>query len=426
MNSTAYDIYLGLVVVWPLLLAIPALQERLPKPCYLAIAPAMVLILLPDEAFLAPPWLLFGVGFVMNNDIRWILAMSVTIWIAAASFPQNKRQTHVHDYSNPLFMLTLAGNLGTVLSADLVAFFCCSTLMGYGFYGLMVQGREDAARHAGRLYLVFLVIADLILFEAILLAAFTHTSLQFTELSQVMSGDNASQVYLWMVSAGFVLKAGLWPAHLWLTTSFRSIPPPAALLLGGVPVAMAVLGLVRWLPLGVFPVSSLGTLLQALGIIAVLYAAVMLNRQRYRQIISGWCVVTATGLFSVFIGTGLANPELWNQYRVLVYPFIAAPGVLAAVLVITFSRQERLRQPATDTTTQVYPVVAWVDARHRSFLELLKKIGTLPRQGVTLLNSLRRWQGLLDTSERQLQRWPLAITLLVMLAMAVVLLAFAF
>ncbi len=272
MSEPIYGIFLWLVVAWPLLLAIPSLHTRLPWPCHVAILPAAVLIMLPGEATHILHWFVFGTGLAVNGETRWVLAMTVIIWFMAANIMKSPTRDPAHGGATTFFLLTLAGNLGTVLSMDLVGFFSFSALMGYGFYGLLVQGNNEAARRAGRLYLIFMIVGDLILFEALLLAASATESLHFDAVHQAIAVSATSPTYLSMVLIGFTLKTGAWPAHVWLMACFNAASRLGVLLLSGVPVAIGLLGLVRWLPLGESVFDVLGTVVLVMSVAAILHA----------------------------------------------------------------------------------------------------------------------------------------------------------
>ena len=276
MNEYIHSIFLLIVVVWPLLLAIPAVHSRLPWSGYLALMPAAVLIILPGDSSLELPWLFFGTGFAVDGEERWILAMTVAIWLLAVTVAKSSRSDPTYDRTTTFLLLTLAGNLGVVLATDLVGFFGFSTLMGYSFYGLMIHGGDEEVRRAGRFYLIFLIVADLVLFEALLLAASMTEDLRYEVVRQAVVETSSKQFYLWMTLVGFAFKAGIWPAQLWLSAVFKSAPLSKTLLLGGVPVAMGLLGVVRWLPFGerVFYVFGMVTLM--MGVAAMLHATLRL------------------------------------------------------------------------------------------------------------------------------------------------------
>ncbi len=338
MNETTYDFTLWMVVAWPLLLAIPALYSRLPWPHHLAILPAMLLVAFAGDTSLEMPRILLGTGFSLDAEVRWILVMTAVIWLLAATVMQSWKHVTIINRATPFFLITLAGNLGVVLTSDLIGFFSFSALMGYGFYGLMLQRSNEEVQRVGRLYLGILVIADLILFEALLLAASTTNDLEFEPVQMAMTGTSSSQFYAWMVLIGFTLKAGIWPAHLWLSMTFRSASVLTTLLLGGVPVAMGLLGMIRWLPLGEHTFFTLGMAMQLMGMTAILYAVIRLLVHRSIKMLPAWVSIATTGLFIAALGTGLTNPSIWRQYEDFTYPFIAILGIFLTALTFTISR----------------------------------------------------------------------------------------
>jgi formate hydrogenlyase subunit 3/multisubunit Na+/H+ antiporter MnhD subunit len=428
MNTEIYAVLLLIVVViWPLSLAIPALHTRLPWPRHLAIVPAALLALLPGEISLELPWLLFGTGLAMENETRWILAMSVAIWFAAAAIMKPSKRDFADQRTTTFFLLTLAGNLGAVLAIDLVGFFCFATLMGYGFYGLLLQAGDDAARRAGRRYLIVLIVADLLLFEALLLAAFTTENLRFEGMREAMAGASSSSFYLWMVFAGFALKAGAWPAHLWLTSAFRSAPRSTALLLGGVPVAMGLFGAVRWLPIGehAFGISAL--IIQGIGVAAILYAMLRFFTQASVISLPAWTTVALTGLFIAALGIGLSRPALWQQYESLAYPFISSVAIFLATLAFVANRTSGASQPPTVTPQRVEAmsrwVTGWTDVLQRWAKGRLLGLQSLWR--ASWLKAARQYQRILDGQQLSglLDGWNVKITLFVLLGLALAWLA---
>jgi len=348
MNVTIFGIMLWVAVILPLLLAIPTLHSRLPWPRFIAIIPAIIVTLLPGESFLALPWIIFETELAINGEMRWILTMSVTIWlIAATTSTFSKSDNSNNRTATTFFLLTLAGNIGTVLANDLVAFFCFSTLMGYGFYGMLVQNSNAETHRAARYYLWCLIAADLLLFEALLLAGFENNGLHFEIVSTTMA-EASSSLYLWAVFIGFALKAGIWPAHLWLCTAFKSTNLLPLLLLSGVPVAMALLGAIRWLPFGEQAFYNSGIMILTLGLAAVLYAIFRLVSHRSLKIMQlAWITIAITGVFTIALGFGLAYPSEWLDYRHYLLPFIAIFVICLTVITLIVARSPATQQPST-------------------------------------------------------------------------------
>lgn len=285
MNTESLAVLLGIAVIWPLLLSMPALHTRLPWPRYLAIVPAALLTLSPGAVTLALPWLLLGTEFSVDGDVRWILAMTVIVWLVAATITRTAKGGFAEQRTTTYFMLTLSGHLGVVFAADLVGFYGFALLMGYGFYALLIQQGDEHRCRAGRRYLIFLIVADLLLFEALLLAAVASDDLRYHAVQEVMAGGSASSLYLWMVVTGFALKVGIWPAHLWLMAVLRSANSLVALLLGGAIVAMSLVGAARWLPLGGYGLDpALYPILATMGVLLALFAVKMVSAREVQSV----------------------------------------------------------------------------------------------------------------------------------------------
>ena len=338
MLVDTHALTLLLVIAWPLLLAIPVIRARLPGPQFLSIIPAAVLVLSFQDLSLELPSVLLGTQFAIGTEVRWILAMLVVVWFVAAAIDSTLPRNSPEDRHTTFFMLTLAGNLGTVLAADLVAFFSFSTLMGYGFYGLLMQQQNQAVQRATRLYVILLVIADLALFEALLLAAFATEDLRFVAIQEAMA--KSGQFYLWMVVIAFAFRAGMWPFHFWLTNILQSASRSICLLAISVPVAMGLLGLLRWLPLGFPGFEVVGIVLLMMGIAAMIYSVIRLFSQDFMKLLSTWSTVVTSGIVSAILGTSLVQPTIWLQSAHFSYPFIAGASIFLVILNLTLSRKQ--------------------------------------------------------------------------------------
>lgn len=333
------SVTLLIAVIWPLLLSIPPLHRRLPWPRHLAIIPAAVLAVIPIDVSFNIPWLLYGTGFAIDGNIRWILGAFVVIWFVAATISLPTKEKSSPDYATTLFLLTFTGSLGVLLTADLVGFFSFSTLMGYGFYGLLIQDGNKALLKIGRHYLYVLIVADIALFEALLLVAFTTENFQYEMVRQTMSEISSSPIYLYMVLIGFVLKAAIWPFYFWLTAAFNSGSRSIALLLIAGPITMSLLGLLRWMPAR-DDIYILGFVMQFIGAAAILHSVLKILtsgmfKQGTRRFNTAWLVITFTGLFSLALGAALQDQNLWQQFSYLIYPAISIFSLLVSLLILS-------------------------------------------------------------------------------------------
>lgn len=428
MNGIVSEFLLVSALGLPLLLAFPPLHRRLPWPVHVALLPAIALVFVPVELCIELPWFQLGTGLGINTGSRWWLAISVVMWGAASTFMTVHGGRGVYHPLTSLLLLSLTGQMGAVLATDMIGFFAFSTLMGYACIGLLLADTDETTRRAGRIYLVLLIFADILLFEAMVMAEAVTEDLGFANLAQAMSLSKSSDIYLSIVIIGFTLKVGLWPLHIWLPLAYASARPATALLLWIGPVATGLLGAVRWLPLGEVTAPIPGILLQTIGVVTILYVILFgFIRAQLKQL-PAYVAIIVTGSFVTGLGVGLSDPALWNKYGDSAPIFIFTVGLGLAIMIISFewskTKGERYESKKADLTAQ--KMERWVEA----FIRWGRRSGieTLPglrASWLTRWNGLwqkRIWQRAFDAGEYFLQRWPFAITLFLLLVIVTVVL----
>ena len=422
MAELLSDALLLCTVGLPLLLAIPALRARVPRPALVALLPALLLVSLPITVSIEIPWLLFGSGFAYNETYRPLILSMVVLWGAGSIVFKRSAGGSPEDSLTTCLLLTMAGNLGALSAIDVVTFFSFSTLMGYGFYALLAAGGDGQAQRAARLYLVVLILADLLLFDALILAAISTGDLRFEAVRQAMSQSPSAGSYLVMVFLGFAAKAAIWPLHIWLTALFRCARPAAALLIGGVPLAVALLGMVRWLPLGQIGADYLGVGLQALGAAGILYTLLIGLKGITLTSIPGYTAITATGLFTIALGVVLETPDKWSRYEAWAIPCITALGSILALVVAAVAWEKTRRHAGRSPAESADEPISWYEhwqalAARRGLQIGLEQLPRWREAWVAL--GVRLWQrlpwNLLEHGERTLQRWGIATALVLLL-----------
>lgn len=432
MNTDLSALLLILTPLTPLLLAmLPALRSRLFWPCHIALLPALILVSTPQDVSASLPWLLFGSGLGVDGANRWLLAMFVLLWAVAATLLHTTRNKTNDDRLTIFFLLTLSGNLGAILSTELVGFFASSVLMGYAFYGMLVAGGDERTRRPARTYLVLLILSDLALFEALLIAAETTEGFGFEAVRRIIAQSPSSTLYLSMVLAGFAARAAIWPLHFWLPQIYASSRPASAMLLGAVPVAIALLGLVRWLPAGEITSPGPGLIIQSLGAAAMLYAVLLGIRRAQLTMLPAYVTIFATGLFTAALGTGLNDPLVWNRHQHLTYLFIVSVGIgfaaFTAVIRWLQAQYPDLAAPAKPAGDSVSCSGRWSGTVVHWAVQM--GLDTLPRLHAACpvkadrFRQVQTWRRMLDGCESRLRGWRFAIILFLLLGIVVVIVA---
>lgn len=137
-----------------------------------------------------------------------------------------------------------------------------------GYFLITLERGTREVRDAGWLYLVASHAATLCLFAFFSLLASRTGS---WELGPLRDRPELAPLF-WLALAGFGLKAGLFPLHVWLPSAHASAPSHVSALLSGVTLKVGIYALVRfsgWLPMppgAAWTVVGLGLASSVLGV----------------------------------------------------------------------------------------------------------------------------------------------------------------
>ena len=421
MTAPIPSTLLILAVAWPLLVAVVATAR--PGPSRLvswAALPALAAAALPEMEVRLPGLLLDG-ALVLNTTGRVFLAAGSILWLAAGL-----RRRQAGRGGDLVFLLAMAGGLVLPVAADAVVFYTAATVAGYAAYALLARG-DDATppmpQRGGRVLVVSLVAADLAVFELLLTLGHTAGSTGFTALGRTLAQMDGPGFALVLAVLGLGVRAGLAGVHFWLPPAFTAAPRGVApALIAAMPLA-GVLGWLRLLPLGAVQWPGVGTALQILAVITAGYAVVAAVLQAHRHGPGGYAVMAAAGLALLPLGHGLAQPEGWTgptgAFLAWLPPAVLTMAALAA------GRYGRIRlaprhPPAMMPPAPAADAVAWA----AGFIRRLAETG-LPRwRGAAASAAVRlaqrlHWLRRTGDLEKRMVRWPVATTLLVLLALLV-------
>ena len=294
--------------VWPLLLATLAPAARLWWLPALAALPALLATLLvPMHATLELPWLFLGTTLAMNELTQIYLGFTSLLWLVAAIYAAfvHRGEAHAGRF-NLLFLLAMAGNLWLIVGQDLFSFYAGFAIMGIASYGLVIHDGQLASLRAGKVYLVMTLLGEVCLFAAlVLLANQTGTTLPSAEDLTSIDGLTIALLLL-----GLGVKAGMVPMHVWLPLAHPAAPIPASAVLSGVMIKTAMLGWMRFLPLGALALPDWGSLLSAIGILTLLFALPLGLIQSDPKVVLAYSSISKMGLLMLILGLALIEPAL--------------------------------------------------------------------------------------------------------------------
>jgi formate hydrogenlyase subunit 3/multisubunit Na+/H+ antiporter MnhD subunit len=288
-------------------------RNRMPSLLALAPAPALVAALLaPAGATLVLPEPPFRMTLVLDVPGALLLGVAALLWIVAGGYAS----AHLRGDPNAgrfseWWLLTMSGNLGVFIAADLVSFYLTFSVVSLAAYGLIVHDGTPGSQRAGIIY-----VALAILGEAFLLMAFVFMA-QATPNGSLLIRDAVAALPAspWRATAlallvlGFGLKIGLVPAHVWMPLAYTAAPIPAAAVLSGAAVKAGVIGFIRFLPLGT-AMPRWGEALAAAGMFSAFYGVLVGITQENPKTVLAYSSVSQMGLLAAALGMGLAAGDI--------------------------------------------------------------------------------------------------------------------
>ncbi len=179
-----------------------------------------------------------GAVFALLAAIAWAAAM---IHLADYSWHEEKR-TRFYFW----MLFSEAMTLGVFLAPDFFTLYIFFELMGLAGYMLVIHNQTAQARAAATKYIYLAVMGGLSLLGGIFLYLYYAGTLGFTPAagSAFMEAPFRVAAILFL-TAGFGVKAGVVPLHVWLPDAHPAAPSPASAILSGVMIKTGAYGILR-------------------------------------------------------------------------------------------------------------------------------------------------------------------------------------
>jgi formate hydrogenlyase subunit 3/multisubunit Na+/H+ antiporter MnhD subunit len=285
-----------------------------------AAVPALALALGMQTGFTVEMnWLLLGMRAGMDETSRVFMLFTALLWSVAGIYAHSyMREDPARHRFFAFFLMAMAGNIGLIGAQDIASFYLFFALMSFSAYPLVVHNGSDESRRAGKVYLVLVVIGEALLVPALLLSQRATGSLDVRALASGIGASPNRDLIIGLALAGFGIKAGALPLHVWLPLAHPVAPTPASAVLSGAMIKAGLLGWLRFLPLGVASLPEWGGLCITAGIAAAFYGVVIGLAQDDPKTMLAYSSISQMGLITAGVGIGLAEPEMWPLCRTAV------------------------------------------------------------------------------------------------------------
>ena len=229
------------------------------------------------------------------------------------------------------YQILVASMMIVVVAQNAIFFMLAWELMSLSSFFLVEFRNEKAkVRRAGWMYLVFTHIGAAFLLAMFALLARHAGSFDFRafrDSAQSMPSSLANVIFLFAV-IGFGMKAGFFPAHIWLPEAHPSAPSHVSALMSGVMIKTAIYGILMVLAF-LAPISAWqGWLLLCIGIVSGLAGIGMAISRSDMKSLLAYSSVENIGIIAIALGIGLLGKAFGNN----VLAYLGFGGALLHVL----------------------------------------------------------------------------------------------
>lgn len=257
------------------------------------------------------PWLLLGTHLGTDHLSPAFLLSAGLVWTLAALFSRAYLPADAHrSRFDGFFLVTLAGQALVLIAQDAVTFYFGFAIMTFSAYGLIVHEGTAAARRAGRVYLTLAVIGEALLIGGLLWLTATAGNPTLQEARALVAAAPDRTIIVALLLAGFAVKAGLAPLHMWLPLAHSQAPTPASAVLSGALIKAGLLGWLAFTPVGEMTLPGPGAVILVLGVITALGAAIAGALQNRIKTVLAYSSISQMGLAAIAFGIALQWPGL--------------------------------------------------------------------------------------------------------------------
>jgi NADH-quinone oxidoreductase subunit M len=209
----------------------------------------------------------------------------------------------------------LAGITGVFLAADLFVFYLFWELMLVPMYFLIGIWGHERRIYAATKFFLFTQLSGLLMLVAIVSLAILHQqatgvfTFDYEQLLQTPLSPRAARLLMLGFFVAFAVKLPAFPFHTWLPDAHTEAPTAGSVILAGLLLKTGAYGLIRFvLPLFPGPSRELAPIMMTVGVIGILYGAVLAVAQTDLKRLVAYTSVSHMGfvLLGVFAGNEIA------------------------------------------------------------------------------------------------------------------------
>ncbi|MFQ6759559.1 MAG: hypothetical protein D9V46_01110 [Deltaproteobacteria bacterium] len=194
-----------------------------------------------------------------------------------------------------------------------------------GFFLILTEQENEAARRAAYVYLAATHTGTLALFAMFILLAGPNGSFAFPQAATLDGATFQAGAIFLLALFGFGLKAGIMPLHIWLPGAHAAAPSHVSALMSGVVIKMGIYGLIRVAGFYTGQPAWWGGVILALGVVSAIMGVVFALAQHDIKRLLAYHSVENIGIILIGLGCALLGKTFHS-------PALVVLGLAGALL----------------------------------------------------------------------------------------------
>jgi len=240
-----------------------------------------------------------------------------------------------------LLLLNCGGMIGFCVTGDLFNLFVFTEVVALSSYALVAVGGRGLAAYAALKYLFIGAVSSLLMLFAVAQLFVMTGSLNMADVAARLAelGPGVPvMVAFAALAVSFMVKAAMFPVHVWLPDAHAIAPSPVSAVLSGMVVKIGIVGMLRvyqiYYGAGVLELGPFNQALVWLGAISIVMGAFFAVFQDDIKLMLAYSTISNIGY--IVLGLGLASPyavigasvHVFNHALIKATLFLAAGAII--------------------------------------------------------------------------------------------------